>query len=232
MTGFEPSSGLPAVAGVVDRRRFLPDVAHGKRVVHLGCVDEHLTISRYGTGSLLHEQLAQNTKELVGVDISGTGLELLRELVPGTYVQGDVHQLNSLDLPDSCDLVLAPEIIEHLAGPSLFLDELRQYLLRSGATAVITTPNAYSWTHNVRFAVRRREWVHPDHRVVYSPTTLLRSLDLSGLRCTNLYVHAWSRDNRGVRGLLGLVDRGILRWNALLGVGLVAEVEAVPNSLR
>jgi len=229
MSEFEPSSPLPPVAGVVDRRRFLPRVAAGKRVVHLGCVDEHLTESRFGTGALLHEQLMHNAKELVGVDISASGLQLLRELLPGNYVEGDVHRLNALELPESCDLVLAPEIIEHLEAPGVFLDELRRYLVRSGATAIITTPNSYSWTHNVRFALRRREWVHPDHRVVYSPRTLLRSLELADLRCTNLYVHAWKRERRGLRGLLGLVDRGILAWNPLLGIGLVAEVDAAPS---
>lgn len=226
MSEIETSRGLPPVAGVIDRRRFLPDMAAGKRVVHLGCVDEHLVEHRFGTGALLHEQLMQVTDALVGVDLSPTGLRLMRELLPGDYLEGDVHQLSALALPASCDLVLAPEIIEHLAAPGVFLDELRSYLVRSGATAIVTTPNSYSWTHNVRFALRRREWVHPDHRVVYSPTTLLRSFELAGLACTSLYVHAWDRSRPRDR-VLNLVDRGVLAWNPLLGVGLVAAVAPV-----
>ena len=214
---------FPRIDGVVDRRRYLPQRASGLRVVHLGCVDEHLTRIRAGTGDLLHEELMAVAKELVGVDISKQGLADLSALVPGRYVQGDVEELSSLGLPEQCDLVVAAELIEHVANPGRFLTELRRYLAATGATALITTPNAYSWTHFVTFALRRREMTHPDHLCLYSPTTLVRALEGAGLEAKALYAHAW-QGRAGARRLLSVLDAAVYRWNPLLAVGLVVEV--------
>jgi SAM-dependent methyltransferase len=211
---------------VVDRRTYLPDRARGLRVVHLGCVDEHLTRARSGTGDLLHEELAKVAKTLVGVDVSGAGIDLMRSLVPGDYVVGDVEALDRLELPDACDLVIAAELIEHLGAPALFLDGLRAYLGRTGATALITTPNAYSWTNSARFALRRREWVHPDHRLVYTPVTLQRTIERAGLTIDSFRVHAWRRGPESRRHVRDAIDRVVLRWNPWLGVGIVVEVRA------
>jgi 2-polyprenyl-3-methyl-5-hydroxy-6-metoxy-1,4-benzoquinol methylase len=221
----EIRSSLPPVDGIVDRRMYLPQRAAGLRVLHLGCVDEHLTAERAGTGSLLHEELAKVATDLTGVDISKDGLDLLAGLVPGVYVHGDVEHLDELELPP-CELVIAPELIEHLGAPAAFLRQLRTYLSATGATALVTTPNAYSWRHFASVSVRRREMVHPDHRVLFSPSTLLRSFDDAGLEVERFLVHAW-RPGRGFRSaLLGALDRAVLRVNPYLAVGLVVEVRA------
>lgn len=226
---FEAATPLAAPAGVVDRRRFLVERARGRRVVHLGCADERLTRARAGTGNLLHQELARVADELIGVDLSEQGLQDLSAIVPGVYRCGDVERLGEVPLPDECDLVIAAELIEHLGRPVDFLGGLRDYLQRTGATALVTTPNAYSWTHFVRYAVRRREWVHPDHLCLYSPTTLAESVERSGLVAKATYVHAWSRGARGARSVVvGAVDRMVLRVNPWLGVGLVVEVSAAP----
>jgi len=186
------AADLPQLEGVVDRRTFLPTLAEGRRVLHLGCVDEGLTAERSGTGALLHEELNLVASDLVGVDLSSAGLKELGAIVPGSYVHGDVEHLGLLQLP-ACDLVIAAELIEHLGSPHLFYAELRRYLVWSGASAVLTTPNAHGWVGQLRFAVTRRELVHPDHVLVYTPTTLDRSLRASGLLPTGWWSHAWER---------------------------------------
>lgn len=211
------------IAGVVDRRVHLPQLARGRRVLHLGCVDEHFTEERARTGDLLHEELAKVATELTGVDISLDGLREIERLVPGRYIHGDVEHLDDLDLPE-VDLVIAAELIEHLGAPSHFLEGLRRYLDKVGAPAVITTPNAYSWRHFAFVAARRPEQVHEDHRLLYSLATLERSLAAADLEIHRLMVHTW-RDSATLRGkAVGLVDRALLRWQPLLAVGLVAEV--------
>lgn len=226
---YEPSAALPPVTAVVNRRTFLPQLAANRHVVHLGCVDERLTSARAGTGALLHEELSSVATSLLGVDISADGLALMASVVPGDYLAGDVESLSHLELPAACDIVLAPEIIEHLAAPGRFLSELRVYLERSGAVAYVTTPNCYSWSHVLRFALRRREWVHPDHRAIYSPVTLVRALDLAGLEARKLYAHAW-RPRSGLTGrVVDVIDGALLRWNPWLAVGLIAEVVPKPQ---
>lgn len=218
----EGGQPLPHVDGVVDRRQFLRERARRGAVVHLGCVDEGLTEQRAGTGNLLHQELAQVAKMLVGVDLSEVGIEALRAFVPGDYIVGDVEEMGSLPLPDRADLVIAAELIEHLGSPARFLTGLREYLVTSGATAIVTTPNAYSWEYETKFALGRREWVHPDHLCLFSPITLLHSLKEAGLRPIAFFAHSWQGEGSAVRSI---VDRVLLRWNPLLAPGLVVEVQ-------
>lgn len=222
---------LPEPSGIIDQRVWLPRRAADRRVLHLGCVDEHLTAARVGTGALLHEELAKVSRSLIGVDISAPGLATLERLVPGTYLLGDIEDLDRLDLPD-VDVVIASEVIEHLGSPGRFLCGLHDYLKDSSATALITTPNAFGWRAMSSFAFARRETVHPDHRLLYSPATLARAIELAGLELVDLFVHTWRADRQGVRkSLIDAGDRALLRWNPWLGIGLVAEVRA-PISLQ
>lgn len=223
--GYTPSVPV-RVDGVVDRRDLIVRLATGRRVLHLGCVDDRLTEHRLITGELLHARLAAVAAELVGVDLSASGIELLRRELPGKYLVGDVELLLELDLPVPVDLVIASELIEHLANPGLFLAGLREYLKATGATAIVTTPNSYSWAQFVRFSFHRREWTHPDHRLIFSPYTLAATMSRSGLRVEQLLIHAWNRDGRWRSRIADALDRAVLRWHPALGLGLVVVVRA------
>lgn len=219
-----PTAPLPTVDGIIDQRAYLVDRVRGIRVLHLGCVDDGLTDVRAGTGLLLHEELARTSLELTGVDISEAGIARLQQIVPGRYVVGDVEHFEDLDLPD-VDLVIAAEVIEHLASPGLFLHGLHVYLETSGATAVITTPSAYSWRGLVTLVFNRRDRVHPDHLLMYSPVTFVKALERAGLEVTSFRIHAGSERQRSLPGRIAmLLDRLALRINPFLGIGMVVEV--------
>ena len=51
------------------------------------------------------------------------------------------------------DVVVAPEVIEHLENPRFMLREIFR-LLRSGGTAIVTTPNNESWRSLIALLVR------------------------------------------------------------------------------
>lgn len=223
MLGLEDATLLPALAGVVDRRVFLPSLARDKKVLHLGCVDDGLTEQKSGTGALLHEELERNAQSLVGVDISEEGLAVLESIVPGTYIHGDIESLDRLDLP-ACDLVIAAEVIEHLKNPHRFYSGLAEYLKHSNGLAVLTTPNAYGWVGQMRFAVTRQELVHEDHLLVYTPITLWHSLRVAGLEPVKWWVHSWSRDNSVRSRIRSIVEGAVSCWNPWLGSGLIVEV--------
>ncbi len=226
MSDFTGIVELPRCDGVVDRRTFIPQRAAGQRVVHLGCVDEHLTAARAGTGNLLHEELDAVASSLVGVDISKPGLDLLGEICPGSYVHGDVERLDELEF-DDFDLVVAAELIEHLGRPAAFLGHLRNLLERHNAEAILSTPNAYSWAAFTRFAKSGVEATHPDHRLCYSPATLEESLRRAGIRPTERFSHGWQRDGRSLRArAVGYADRVIQSRRPWLGTGLVWVVRA------
>ncbi|HJR25989.1 MAG TPA: methyltransferase domain-containing protein [Acidimicrobiales bacterium] len=227
---YEPLQALPALAGVVDRRDLLVAAARGRRVVHLGCVDDRLTEVRLDAGLLLHARLGAVATHLVGVDISAPGIALLEERVPGEYRVGDVQDLASVPLPDDVEVVIASELIEHLPSPGLFLVGLRELLASRGATALITTPNAYGWVAAAKLALRRREPTHPDHVLVYSPYTLVHAVEAAGLRVDAFWMHDWRRPPGLVNRLRGSVAALVRRWNPYLSPGLVVRVSAAGDA--
>jgi hypothetical protein len=222
------SSPLPELTSVVDRRDVLVEWSRGRRVVHLGCVDQHLLEERFDAGLLLHSHIAAAARSVVGVDLDASGLERLRQLVPGEYRRGDVQQLSEIDLPLDTELVLAPELIEHLPSPGHFLHGLREFLAASGAEAVITTPNAYDLVNNLRFALKRREYVHPDHVVLFSPTTLDRMFSGAGLEVVGRHVHRWADRDSLAKKLRGYGVAAMMRLNPWLASGLVWRVRPAP----
>lgn len=220
---------LPQIDGLIDQRVYMVERARGRSVLHLGCADEGLTATRAGTGLLLHQELARCAKRLIGVDISAESLQMLGEIVPGEYVTGDIEEMDGLDLPP-VDLVIASEVIEHLGSPGRFLAGLQRYLDRTGASAIITTPSAYSWRALATLLLRRRDRVHPDHLVVFTPVTLVKSLERAGLTVSSFKVHVGSERPRSAVGRVAvLLDKLILRINPFLGVGLVVEVTPSGN---
>ncbi len=223
---YSPLQELPPLAGTVDRRHLIEASARDRRVVHLGCVDDRLTVERFERGELLHAQLAAVATTLVGVDINAEGIALLESRVPGAYVVGDVERLDEMELPTDAELVLATELIEHLGSPARFLGQLRHYLERTGATAIITTPNAYGWVSFLKMATRRREPTHPDHVLLYSPFTFAAALRGAGLELEQLWMHEWVREEGAGNRLRDAAAKVVRRWNPYLGVGLVAKVRA------
>lgn len=225
----KPSDGLaplPICDGVVNRRTFLPERARDKRVLHLGCVDEHLTAERVGTGELLHEELGKTSTSLIGVDISKPGLDVISSLCPGEYVHGNVETMD-LSQFEGIELVVVAELIEHLGSPAMFFENLADFLRGSGASAILTTPNAFYWSAFLRFAVLGLELTHPDHRLYYSPTTLDKTLTDSDLVVQERYAHVWTgRSGAGLlsraKGVtLDTLDRLLIARRPWLAPGLV-----------
>jgi len=77
--GWEPLSGarwrqrLPR-RGPYDREQMLLEFARGKRVVHVGFVDEHRLETKVGRGTWLHARLAESASSLVGLDVEEEGV--------------------------------------------------------------------------------------------------------------------------------------------------------------
>lgn len=101
----------------------------------------------------------------------------------------DAHRLSDYFGSDTqFDLVLSGEVIEHLPNPGMFLESVRS-VLAPGGCLLITTVNAFSVTRFAK-ALLNHEVVHPEHTVYFSPATLRRLTQMSGLRVTKLgYYH-------------------------------------------
>lgn len=159
------------------RVQVLQEMCRGKRVLHVGCVDWPIT----DLNRSLHLQLDQ-VCQLDGFDIHD---EAFPHMLP--HLKGRLF--SSWDqVTDDYDLVLVPEVLEHVPDVKGFLEQLD----RIGAREyVITVPDAFScFARHFDYQAGADtfvEVVHPDHNCWYTPYTLANvihkytTLDLQGI---------------------------------------------------
>jgi len=154
---------------VVRRNDLLVRLADGLVVLHVGCADHvELIQAKRETGSYLHDLLSGSAARVVGSDINEDALERMRQM--GTV---DLYSAGEVPSDLSFDLVLVPDVIEHIPNVGDFLEGLRQY----ACDVVITTPNALRMHNRLLFT---HELVNTDHRYWFSPYTLAKCLVTAG----------------------------------------------------
>jgi len=169
---FYQEVGLKGYDGT--RRQFMVEAVKGRIAVHIGCTDEGLTAERMKSGGLLHSLLVRSAVRVVGVDVDTAGL---LEMIEAGYT------VYNHDFTDGCpkarlekeiqsaDVVLVPEVVEHLGCPEEFLGNVFDTMWGL-SRIVVSAPNAFSAVHIRETLERRKEFVHPDHVSWYSPFTL------------------------------------------------------------
>jgi 2-polyprenyl-3-methyl-5-hydroxy-6-metoxy-1,4-benzoquinol methylase len=138
----------------------------GKNVLHVGCVDWPITDLK----ASLHLQL-DACCQLDGFDINTEAFEIMRPHVKGRLFS------RWEDISEHYDLVLVPEVMEHVPDVAGFLKQLDA--LRA-PHYVITVPDAYScFRRHFDYSSGAQtfvEVVHPDHNCWYTPYTLANVL--------------------------------------------------------
>jgi hypothetical protein len=196
--------------GPVDRIDALVDAARGRRVVHVGFVDELMKAKQAG-GVWLHERLAGVAASLVGLDLDEAGVEAARAQGYRVYAVDaqSPEAVRALGL-ERADVVIAGELIEHLDASGPFLHAMHEL----ADELVLTTPNAYRLA-NFLVPLSGREAVHPHHTAWHSPQTLRRLLALTGWRTERIaYYH--TPVHRTGQPLQNGLRRGLKAVNSLL----------------
>ncbi|CAJ0869908.1 glycosyltransferase [Ralstonia flatus] len=139
----------------------------GKRVLHIGCADWPITDPK----TSLHLALEPVCAKLDGFDIHAEALEPLAPLTRGRLFS------RFEDIRDQYDLVLVPEVMEHVPDVAGFLKQLDSLDTHS---YVITVPDAFQ-CHPRHFDYLNDtqtfvEVVHPDHNCWYTPFTLSNTI--------------------------------------------------------
>lgn len=212
----------------VDRRTYILDACRGARVLHLGCVDHPFLPARLASGELLHAAIDDVAAELSGVDLDRAGLETLRAAGFSNLYEANIEELDTASITERFDVVVAGEIIEHLASPGAFLRHVPR-LLAPGGRLLVTVPSAQS-IRLAANALRGVEMVHPDHKAYFSPHTLTRLLESHGLTVVDLKPY-WAKPRRSptLRAAYDHALYGAKLISPWLGEGLVATAIASPG---
>ena len=161
---------VPISSEIAQLNRFdvLRTMCQGKRVLHVGCADWPITDPR----TSLHLMLESVCAKLDGVDPHVEALEQLAPFVTKGRLFASLGEVT-----ESYDLVLVPEVMEHVANVSEFLDQL--YAIDAG-TFLISVPDAFQCRgHHFDYVADSQtfvEVVHPDHNVWYTPYTFANTI--------------------------------------------------------
>lgn len=138
-----------------------------KKVLHIGCTGW----PRTNPSTSLHVELAPDCARLDGYDVHTEAYELLRPLVRN----GDF--LSALSAAPPYDVILIPEVLEHVANVESFLTEMSALRAKR---FIITVPDLFQCFGRHFEYIKKSgsflEAVHPDHNCWYSPYTLINTI--------------------------------------------------------
>ena len=161
------------------REELILSEAAGKKVLHIGCCDTPSCQELAERGALLHMRLKDQVAELWGLDISKEDIEYLAEKHDlDKIVCGDAERIEDYFAPESFDVIVAGEVVEHLANPGLFLRGSLSLLRRDGVI-VVSVPNGLAFRRGLK-SLLGKETVHPDHNFWFSKRTICRLLSACG----------------------------------------------------
>ncbi|HET8611995.1 MAG TPA: glycosyltransferase, partial [Sphingomonas sp.] len=139
----------------------------GKRVLHVGCADWPIT----DPATSLHLALEPHCARLDGFDVHE---EALAQLAPLT--QGRLFS-DFADIADSYDIVLVPEVMEHVPDVPGFLAQLERV---DASCYFLSVPDAFQCRgRHFDYLPQSQtfvEVVHPDHNVWYTPYTFANTI--------------------------------------------------------
>lgn len=161
---------------LISRNELLKKISANKKILHIGCADHpELIEKKRESGNYLHDLLTDIAEQVVGCDVNQSALQKMTDLgIKDLYTPENIPDIKF-------DLVLIPDVIEHLPNVNDFLLSLRKY---RADKIVITTPNAYRLQNR---SLWRKELVNTDHRYWFSPYTLSKSVIAAGYEIEDIY---------------------------------------------
>ena len=146
----------------VNRLDVLATMCAGKRVLHIGCADWPITDPK----ASLHLALEPHCLKLDGFDIHAEALEAL-----APYVRDSLFS-DMAELTGEYDIVLVPEVMEHVPDIQGFLAQLDTL---NAPYYIMSVPDAYQCFNRhfdyIGSTQTFVEVVHPDHNCWYTPYT-------------------------------------------------------------
>jgi len=141
---------------------FFKKFIQNKKVLHVGFVDWPVTNLKNN----LHLRISPECQRLDGIDPNYTK-DLNLDVPNGKiYLSWD-------DVPNDYDVILVPEVIEHVGNVEDFL----KLVSSKNGKLIITAPDAFLLQHHFQSSNEFLEAVHPDHNCWFTPYTLKNVID-------------------------------------------------------
>jgi SAM-dependent methyltransferase len=177
-----------------------------------------LIASRIADNSWLHARLSRSASACLGIDINPLAVSTARSHGFDNVQVLDIFEPQAAATLANWqpDLVLVPDVIEHLPDPAAFLRRLAQCLPAAGF--VVTVPNGLS-LRNALQAMSGVERINTDHRVWFSPFTLQKVLADAGLQTQSLHGCPVSASG----SVKGRLLRAAARWRPIWSDVLLAQ---------
>ena len=187
---------LPLSRGKFDR---IVELARDKDVLDIGCVGGEIGAELSETS---HARIAAVARSCVGVDIVAS--EVSRWQAAG--YEAVVANAEDLHLGRTFDVIVAADVIEHLANPGRFLEAARAHLRPDGLLCIVT-PNALSLNNALKSLAGYRVAVNPEHTCWYDLATLRQLLGRFGFEPVEEHWQDYQR--HPLTGLLLRFRRGL-----------------------
>jgi len=179
----------------------------------------------------LSGRIIQHARSASFVDISNVAISRFSEHYPSIDFHYADIMAPSETWPEAMrsqrfDVIVLGEVLEHLHSPGIALLGLKSLLHEDGCF-VITVPSAYSMTQFIRMLFGK-EHVHPEHVAYYSPSTLYRLAEVTGLYLDDW---CWSLGNRLSRKTLlrnpkRVLPRLLAKVYPQFSIGIMAVAQA------
>lgn len=156
----------------------------GKSALDVGC----------GAG-LLAEPLARLGASVTAVDAAPEAIEIARAHAEGSCLKIDYRACGVESVDGQFDLVTSLEVIEHVADPQAFIDDLAARLA-PGGLMILSTPNRTGWSKLLTITIaeglsRIPKGTH-DYGKFITPDELSSMLAKAGLKVTDVEGIAFS----------------------------------------
>ncbi len=175
----------------LSRVELLERLAHGRNVIHVGCVDHDAgTIEdKLRSGKWLHHRLMRRATRCHGVDINAEGIHYMHEYlgIDDVEVINIAEQDSAAILGARWDAMLIPEVLEHIGNPVQFLQSVRNRYAAVVDELIVTVPNAFA-VENFRGVLSGIERINTDHRFWFTPYTLAKVMADAGFAPEGFYM--------------------------------------------
>ena len=151
----------------VDKVGFIQDRCRGRVVLDLGCI-RHSALVALTDPRWLHGKIRDVAGRLIGIDYLGPDVERLRNEGYDIRCQ-DVTR--PLELECSFDVIVAADLIEHLACFEAFFSNCDR-LLKEDGILIITTPNPFYVDEFWFVALKGEYLMNPEHTCWIDPYSL------------------------------------------------------------